>query len=83
MSNVTDFARPVPPAHGGPITDKVLDDTIAAGEAVIVERCTARELSLFLQNAVPLMKECQQWRRRAGVIAELVQADNVIMMPGR
>lgn len=83
MPNVTNLVRPVPPAHGGPITDETLDAAIAAGEAVIVERATIEQLRLFLMTSVPLMKECKQWRCRVGVIAELVQADNVICMPGR
>ena len=82
MSQVHSFARPVPPAHGGPITDEALEDAIAAGEAVIINRCSAEQLRLFLMTAVPVMQECQQWRRRAETIADLVTPNNVIMMPG-
>ncbi|RWR32496.1 hypothetical protein D2T29_00420 [Sinirhodobacter populi] len=82
MSHI-ETRRPVPPAHGGIITDETLEDAIAAGEAVISDRASIDQLRLFLLTAGPIMRECQQWRRRAGVIADLVQSDNVIMMPAR
>lgn len=74
--------RPVPPAHGGEITDRVLDDVIVAASAMAEGRPTAEQFALVMLTAGPLAEEVQQWRRRMSVIAGMC-TDNVILMPGR
>lgn len=75
-------AHPVPPAHGGTITDRVLDDVIIAARAMAEGRPTAEQFSLVMLTAGPLAEEVQQWRRRISVMRDLCTEDNVILMPG-
>lgn len=74
-------APAVPPASAGPISDKLLEKAIAAARAAQDGHISDEDGTLFLLTAAPIMEECLQWRRRMGVIRDLADAGNVILMP--
>lgn len=74
----------VPPAEVV-ISDDVLAQAIHAArsfEEGRPETLTEAEQTLFLISARAIMEECLQWRRRAGLIRDLAQPDNVILLRG-
>lgn len=75
-------APAVPPAWAGPISDRLLEQAIAAARRAQDGRITDDDGTLFLLTAAPIMEECLQWRRRMGVIRDLADAGNVVLMPG-
>lgn len=78
------YPQVVPPASVT-VSDDILEQAIAASVAFEEGRPESLDLSaqaLFLHVAGPAMRECLQWRRRVGVIRDLVTPDNVILMTG-
>jgi hypothetical protein len=78
---MTNAAAPVPPAHGGKLTDQVIEAAIAALDRAAEGTLTDADGALVLVTAGPAMKELLQWRRRVELIADLAQG-NVMMFPG-
>lgn len=76
---------PVVPQASAAVSDKVLEQAIAAANHVAagdIDRLDPDTATLFLMVAGPAMAECLQWRRRVGVIRDLACPENVILMPG-
>ena len=75
------FTPTVPPATGGEISDEILERAcIPAYEALADGSMTLEQGALIQMTGGPLMRELLQWRRRAALIRDLAQPDNVIMM---
>lgn len=75
-------AQAVPYAHGGIVTDDILETVIdlaeAAAEGVDL---TEEGAKLILMTAAPALSELLQRRRAAEVIADLVNPDcNVVLL---
>jgi hypothetical protein len=76
-------ARPVLPARGAPISDGVLESVIAAARQIEHgPELTDEAAALICLCTRPLLEELLNWRRKAGVIRELVIPDNVVVLPG-
>jgi len=81
----------IPPADLGSVSDKTLEQAIAAANRVEtamsddgrgLDQLDPNAAALFFLVARPAMLELQQYRRRMDVIRDMAMADNVILMPG-
>jgi hypothetical protein len=72
----------VPPASGGVITDKVLDQIIEIAASVGNRPISDAEGTLFLVTIPGCLEELQQWRRKAALVADIMAPDNLLMFPG-
>lgn len=81
MSAMTTAAAPVPPAHGGTLTDQVIEATIAALDRAADGHLSDADGALILVVSGPALQELLQRRRRDELIADLAQG-NVMMFPG-
>ncbi|MES2667903.1 MAG: hypothetical protein V4712_17600 [Pseudomonadota bacterium] len=72
----------VPPAHGGPVTDPILEQIIEIAGRVTTGTVTDAEATLFLLTAQPLLDELLQHRRKLALIADLSEPGNVLMFRG-
>lgn len=80
----------IPPAHGGVITDDVLDAVTAiatrmADQSIrdtVTTPFTDAELSLFMVAVPGLLGELQQWRRKGALITDIMAPNNLLMFRG-
>ena len=82
MHTPSPAALAVAPATGGEVTDHILEQVIDAARKLTRASITDAEGSLLVLTAAPLLEELLQWRRKAALISDLVQPDNVIMFGG-
>lgn len=76
---------PVVPQASVSVSDELLEQAIAASVAFEEGRPDSIDeaaQALFLHVAGPAMRECLQWRRRAGLIRDLADGSNVILLTG-
>lgn len=82
MPAISRAAQPaVPAAHGGRLTDQVIEATIDACDRAADGHLSDADGALLLVVAGPALEELLQWRRRGELIADLVTG-NVLMFPG-
>lgn len=73
----------VPPATGGQIDDRLLDEVIAAtGRMMSGDGYNDADGALLTLTAQPLFEELRNWRNKAALIRELSLPDNVVMLRG-
>lgn len=71
----------VPPAHGGTITDQVLEATAAAFGRAAQGTLSDADGALILIVGQAAMTELLQWRKRGEMIRDLV-SEKILMFPG-
>ncbi|PIL20521.1 hypothetical protein P775_08305 [Puniceibacterium antarcticum] len=82
MSLARQNPKTIPFAHGGPITDQILDSFItAATKAQTAEHLDDAEAALIICLAAPIAQELLQRRRAMALISDVVDLDNVVFLP--
>lgn len=73
----------VPLAHAGPITDDILAKAIGQADQITAGETPADGGHLLLFVLAPALRELLKRRRAMGVIADMADLDNVVLLePG-
>lgn len=76
-------SHPIPIAHAGPITDRQLEQIIQSGDMLQNDlQPSESDLYLLLLTAPQIAQELLRRRRAMSVAQDVMDIDNVILMPG-